>query len=239
MNKVKRPKPERFVGKFLKQSETVELFEAVKGHKLELGVIIGAFYGLRRGEIVGLRWDSIDFEANTITIEHSVTIATVDGKRVTVVGDNTKSKASFRTLPLIPEMRVKLLEIYEEQKRNRKLCGKSYNKAEGNYIYSDALGNRIRPDYLSAEFPKFLVKHGFRKMRFHDLRHSCASLLLINGVSLKEIQDWLGHSNFTITADFYAHLDYQSKLAAAGAMKWIGDTSLALKSEPEPVTAGN
>ena len=62
---------------------------------------------------------------------------------------------------------------------------------------------------------------------FHDLRHSCASLLLANGVSLKEIQDWLGHSDFAITANTYAHLEYNSKLASAGAMSWIHDTSLA------------
>ena len=93
--------------------------------------------------------------------------------------------------------------------------------------YTDALGNRIKPDYLSGEFPKYLVKNGFNRMRFHDLRHSCASLLLANGVSLKQIQDWLGHSTFTITADIYAHLDYKSKIASAGAMTWIDNTSLA------------
>ena len=227
MGKVKRPKPERFVGKFLKQSETVDLFEAVKGHKLELGVIFGAFYGLRRSEIVGLRWESIDFEANTITIEHTVTVAHVDGKQVLVAGDTTKTKSSFRTLPLIPAIRTKLLAVYDEQERNRKLCGKSYNKAEGVYIYTDALGNRIKPDYLSCEFPKFLEKNGFRKMRYHDLRHSCASLLLANGVPLKQIQEWLGHSDFSITANTYAHLDYNSKLVSAGAMAWIDNTSLA------------
>ena len=227
MGKVKRPKPERYVGKFLKQSETVNLFEAVKGHKLELGVILGAFYGLRRGEVIGLRWESINFEANTITIEHSVTVANIDGKRVLIAGDTVKTKSSFRTLPLVPSIRAKLLVIKEEQERNRKLCGKSYNRDEGHYIYTDALGNRIKPDYLSAEFPKFLEKNGFRRMRFHDLRHSCASLLLANGVPLKQIQEWLGHSDFAITANTYAHLDYNSKIASAGAMGWIEDTSLA------------
>ena len=227
MGKVKRPKPERFVGKFLKQSETVDLFEAVKGHKLELGVIFGAFYGLRRSEVIGLRWESIDFEANTITIEHTVTVANIDGKNVLVVGDTTKTKSSFRTLPLIPAIRSKLLEVQAEQEKNRKLCGKSYNKEEGVYIYTDALGNRIKPDYLSGEFPKFLEKNGFRRMRYHDLRHSCASLLLANGVPLKQIQEWLGHSDFSITANTYAHLEYKSKLASAGAMAWIENTSLA------------
>ncbi len=226
MDKVKRPKPERFVGKFLKQSEVVELFEAVKGHKLELGVILGAFYGLRRAEIVGLRWESIDFEANTITIEHTVTIACIDGKSILIADDTTKSKASFRTLPLIPSFRAKLLDVKAEQERNRKLCGKCYNKAEARYIYTDALGNRIQPNYLSKTFSGFMLGNGFRKMRFHDLRHSCASLLLASGVPLKQIQEWLGHSDFAITANTYAHLDYNSKIAAANAMTWVDKTSV-------------
>ena len=118
MDKVKRPKLDRFVGKFLKQSETVELFEAVQGHKLELGVILGAFYGLRRAEVIGLRWESINFEANSITIEHTVTVANVDGKHMIIAGDTTKTKSSFRTLPLVPAIRAKLLAVKEEQERN-------------------------------------------------------------------------------------------------------------------------
>lgn len=72
--------------------------------------------------------------------------------------------------------------------------------------------------YLSCQFPEFVEKHGLRKMRFHDLRHSCASLLLANGVPLKQIQEWLGHSDFSTTANIYAHLDYSSKLSSAQAM---------------------
>ena len=227
MDKVNRPSTERFVGKFLKQSETVSLFEAVRNHKLELGVIFGAFYGMRRSEIVGLRWQSINFEANSITVEHTVTEALIDGKRVTIADDTTKSKSSYRTLPLVPAIREKLLKVQAEQERNRKICGKSYNTKEGEYIYTDALGNRIKPNYLTSAFPEFLMKNGFKRMRFHDLRHSCASLLLANGVSLKEIQDWLGHSDFAITANIYAHLEFDSKLKSAGKMSWIDDTSLA------------
>jgi len=242
MGKVKRPKPERYAWKYLRQSETIELVEAVKGHRLELGVILGSFYGLRRGEIIGLRWESIDFEANAITIEHTVTTATLDGKRVVIADDTTKTKASFRSLPLVPAIRTKLLEVKAEQEQNRKLCGKSYNKVEGCYIYTDALGNRIKPDYLSSEFPKFLEKNRFRRVRFHDLRHGCASLLLANGVPLKQIQEWLGHSDFSITANTYAHLDFQSKIASANAMTWIDDTSLStcqdMGGAENPITTG-
>ncbi|MDL2294733.1 site-specific integrase [Ruminococcaceae bacterium OttesenSCG-928-D13] len=226
MDKVKRPRAERYAALFLRQSEAIALFEAIKGHKLELGVIMAAYYGLRRGEIVGLRWESIDFERNTITIEHTVTVAQVDGKKTVVESDTAKTLASLRTLPLVPQFRALLLTLKEEKEYYRKLCGNSYNKKEGRYIYTDALGNRIRPDYLTAEFPRWMEKNGFRRLRFHDLRHSCASLLLANGVPLKQIQEWLGHSSFKITADAYAHLEYASKIAAANAMTWLNETSL-------------
>ena len=115
----------------------------------------------------------------------------------------------------------------EEQEQNRKVCGKAYNKKESIYIYTDAMGNRIKPDYLSGEFPKFMERNGFKRIRFHDLRHSCASLLLANDVAMKHIQDWLGHSDFAITANTYAHLDFSAKQDTANAMSWLGDTSLS------------
>ncbi len=82
----------------------------------------------------------------------------------------------------------------------------------------DEMGERMRPDYLTSKFPEYIVRHGLKKMRFHDLRHSCASLLLANGVPLKQIQDWSGHSDFSTTANIYAHLDYSSKLSSAESL---------------------
>ena len=78
--------------------------------------------------------------------------------------------------------------------------------------------NLIIPDYTTDAFPRFLEKNNLRRIRFHDLRHSCASLLLANGVAMKQIQEWLGHSDFSTTANIYAHLDFNSKLASADAM---------------------
>ena len=87
------------------------------------------------------------------------------------------------------------------------------------YVFVDELGERMKPDYLTNYFPTYIQRHGIRKMRFHDLRHSCASLLLANGVPLKQIQEWLGHSDFSTTANIYAHLDYSSKISSAQAME--------------------
>ena len=80
------------------------------------------------------------------------------------------------------------------------------------------MGNLINLDYITDAFPRFLEKNNLRRIRFHDLRHSCASLLLANGVAMKQIQEWLGHSDFSTTANIYAHLDFNSKLASADAM---------------------
>ena len=94
-----------------------------------------------------------------------------------------------------------------------------YNYDYDGYIFVDAIGNIIKPNYLSAQFPRFLESHGLKKIRFHDLRHSCASLLLANGVPLKHIQEWLGHSDFSTTANIYSHLDYSAKVSSSIALE--------------------
>ena len=114
-DKVERPKKDRYVGSFYDADEVNALFEAAKGSKLELPILFGAFYGLRRSEAIGLKWDAIDFDQNTITIRHTVTSCDLDGKRVLVASDTTKTKSSMRTLPLVPFMRERLLTLKEEQ----------------------------------------------------------------------------------------------------------------------------
>ena len=198
--------------------EVNALFEAAKGSKLELPILFGAFYGLRRSEAIGLKWDAIDFDQNTITIRHTVTSCDLDGKRVLVASDTTKTKSSMRTLPLVPFMRERLLTLKEEQQENRRLCGRSYIKEYLEYVCVNEIGDLIKPHYVTESFPKLLKAKGMRQIRYHDLRHSCASLLLANGVPMKQIQEWLGHSDFSTTANIYAHLDYSSKLTSADAM---------------------
>jgi integrase len=133
--------------------------------------------------------------AEMLTIKHTVTAVSIGGQRVIVEKDRAKNKSSLRSLPLEPAFKDLLFDLKMRQERFRSLCKKSYNKEFLDYIYVDEMGNRIKPDYISAAFPKFLEKNGMRKIRFHDLRHSCASLLLSIGVSMKQIQEWLGHTS--------------------------------------------
>lgn len=234
-DQVDRPRKEKFVGSFYDSDEVQKLFEVAKGTKLELAVLFGAFYGLRRSEIVGLKWDAIDFKDNTIVIRHTVTTCTLDGKKLTISKDRTKNVSSLRSLPLVPVFREKLLALKKQQAKNRKLFRKSYCTDYLEYIYVDELGERIKPNYITNAFPKLLGQYHMRVIRFHDLRHSCASLLLAAGVPMKAIQEWLGHSTFSTTADIYAHLAYKSKVQSADAMENI----LHIEKSPSAQRAGS
>ena len=223
-DKVDRPKKNGFQPVFLSAEEMQKMFEALRGTKLELPVLVAAFYGFRRGEVLGLKWDAIDFERGTISVIRTVTTITVEGKQMEIEQQSAKTKSSLRTLPLIGSFREYFLQVKEAQELNKQICGNCYNHEYDGFVFVDELGERMRANYLTSAFPKFLEDHGLRRMRFHDLRHSCASLLLANGVPLKHIQEWLGHSDFTTTANIYAHLDYKSKITSAQAM----ETGLAL-----------
>ena len=121
---------------------------------------------------------------------------------------------SWRGYPLL----VVIHRLKAEQELNRKLCGKSYCRKFADYIYVNEIGELVKPGYITQHFPLILQKNGMRKIRFHDLRHSCASLLYANGVSLKEIQEWLGHSDISTTSNIYTHLNFNSKIASANAI---------------------
>lgn len=217
-DRVERPRKEKFKSEIYSGEELEQLFTAIQGDPAEFGVIMAAFYGLRRSEIVGLKWDAIDFENKKISIQHTVVTAKVNGTLTEIARDKTKTKSSCRTLPLIPACEQMLNKMKKEQEQNRKVCGKSYCTDYLDYIYVDPIGKRILPDFLSQHFPDFLVAHQMKRIRFHDLRHSCASLLYANGVSLKEIQEWLGHSDISTTSNIYTHLDFSSKVSSANAI---------------------
>ena len=215
---VERPRKEKFIGSFYDKKEINTLFDIIQGHPLEVAIKLAAFYGLRREEIIGLKWTAIDFENNTLTIQHTVTECNLDGKHIEVASDTAKTDSSLRTMPLVTNFREILLAKKEKQEHYRKLCGRSYCKEYLDYIFVNEMGERWKPRYLSDGFKRILEQNGLRRIRFHDLRHTCASLLLANNVPMKKIQEWLGHSDFSTTANIYAHLDFQSKISSAEAM---------------------
>lgn len=225
-DRIQRPKMEQFIGSFYTENELNTLFEKSKGDPLELVVLVTAFYGLRRSEVLGLQWDAFDFENKTITIKHTVTITNTDGNnRKIECKDRTKNKSSYRTLPLFDNIANKLLDFKEKQEAFKKAFGNSYDKKYLNYVFVNPQGKLLRPDYVTEHFSILLSKIGLKHIRFHDLRHSCASLLLHNKVHMKDIQVWLGHSSFGTTADLYSHIDSSSKDVSANVISNVLSSS--------------
>ena len=221
--KVGRPQQEQFIADYYNEEELNNLLKVVKDTTLELIVYLTAFYGLRRSEVLGIRWSAIDFENKTITISHKVVTVTDENensktKTKTITKRKTKNKSSYRTLPLFKEIEELLLYTRKMQEYYMSIFKESYNKQYKDFVCVDEMGNLRKPDYVSHKFKEILKKNGLRKIRFHDLRHSCATLLLKKGISLREIQDWLGHSS-SKTTERYAHLDSSTKIKSATAIE--------------------
>ena len=198
------PQCERYESKFYNDRQLRELFSALDDDPLLPLVKITALYGLRRSELLGLQWDSIDFERKSMTIRHTVSKVTE-----VVAKDKTKNASSRRTFPLTSEA-VEIFTVAKRQEqRNRTAFGNEYQ--ENNYVFKWPDGHTYSPDYVSHRFNDLLKKHSLPHIRFHELRHSCASMLIAMGWSLKDVQEWLGHSDVKMTANIYAHLDTTRK----------------------------
>ena len=196
---------------FYTANQLQAMLDAVKGDPLYPLLHVAAIYGLRRSELLGLQWDSIDFNANTLSVRHTV----VQHHEV-ICKDKTKNTTSRRTLPLTPDVRKLLLDVKAAEARNRRLFGREY--ADNAYIFKWDDGRPYVPDYITRRFKCLMAKHGLPKIRFHDLRHSCASMMIAKGFTLKDIQEWLGHANITMTANVYSHLDMGRKQAIAESL---------------------
>ena len=236
-DKVDRPKKNEFTGNFCSREEMNALFDAVRGNKIEVPVMLAAFYGLRRSEVVGLKWDAVDFEQNTLEIRHTVATVRLDGKKVIVESDTTKTKASKRTLPLVPVFRERLLALQEEQKENRKLCGRSYNKKYDGYICVDPMGNLLLPNALSDSFQLVLRDYNLRRIRFHDLRHTFATRALERGMDYKTLSAILGHYSVAFTMDTYVHSMDEHKRREMDKMDDMFGMqySISVENQPYPV----
>ena len=155
--KVGRPQQEQFIADYYNQEELNNLFKVVKDTPLELIVYLTAFYGLRRSEVLGIRWSAIDFENKTITISHKVVTVTNEDKEVKtktkmITKSKTKNKSSYRTFPLFKEIENLLLYTKKMQEYYASIFKDSYNKQYKDFVCLDELGNLRKPDYVSHKF---------------------------------------------------------------------------------------
>ena len=161
---VRLPKLERREYEWYNASEINTLLETIKDEPLHPLIQTTVMYGLRRSEVLGLQWQSIDFDTNTILIRHTVSMSTK-----VVEKDKTKNKSSYRSFPLFSEIRELLLQLKEEEQKNREFFGDTY--VENDYIFKWANGAMYDPSYISHKFGDLLRKYNLPHIRFHDLRH--------------------------------------------------------------------
>ncbi len=185
---------------FLTAEEAVKMLKLFEDTPFYAVVYITLLYGLRKSEALGLKWSSVDFVNNTMTLENVV----VKNKTIEEKA-KMKTSASYHTYYLIPDVKHVLLKQMVWQNINREKFGKDYKESDFVFTWED--GRRFRPDCLYRSFQRVLKRNKFTPLlRFHDLRHSTASILYARGWDLKDIQMWLRHADIEMTANVYTHV---------------------------------
>ena len=164
--------------------------------------------GLRRGELLGLKWEDLDLERGNLRVRRQ--IARINGE---VVEAPLKTKNAYRTLPLEKDM----VDILNQQKKK---------VGEGPWVFSSTTDGPISPDSVLHMLHRVLKRAGLPRVRFHDLRHTFATLALQNGVDVKTVSGMLGHFSAGFTLDTYAHVTTASQRQAAKTMGSILSGSL-------------
>ena len=202
---------------FFSYEEAKLFLSRVKNHELYELLYLTLFFGLRREEILGLRWSAIDLHNKTLSINHTVT----KGTRVTR-SNTTKTLSSAREYPLTDEQVALFQQIKNKEILNRKLFGSDY--IETDYIFKHADGSLYYPDYPTKAFNKIIkmIPELPQGITFHGLRKSCVSILIHQGMDVKSIQKWVGHSDIDTTLRIYAKVkDKEAKMEISDKMKDI------------------
>lgn len=204
---------EKFTGRAYNAEESRLLLSILHNDPVEPAVYLGLYLGLRRSEVAGLRWMDVDFANDLVHIRNTVVRFNTVSEQ-----EKTKSKASKRDLFLPSGLKVYLLKLKEKQKGNHSFLGLPFSEESHVCQWQD--GRPYQPEYISVRFRALLKKHGLPKIRFHDLRHTAGSLLINQGQSVKQVQEFLGHEQVSTTLDIYTHLSQERKK----------DTALAIDS---------
>ncbi|MGF7009838.1 integrase [Lachnospiraceae bacterium PF1-22] len=203
----------------LSLDEIGRLLEQAKSTYLYPLLLLEVFTGLRKGELLGLQWENILLDEATLYVKHNLCRVQnkTDKKKSELVLMEPKTKKSVRYIPLCDVVVSVLLQHKLEQNAHKETYSSVYN--DNNLVFAKPDGSFIDPRQLLKHFHQTLEAAGIRKCRFHDLRHSFASILLNNGASMKTIQELLGHSTITTTMDIYSHISMETKVESISAIE--------------------
>lgn len=202
------PKPKKYRGNIYSAEEILHLLQITKNTIYELPIALAAICGLRRGECLAIKEDDIDFENKTILINKQ--LIDLDDK---VVLTPPKSEESTRLISAPNEVFEIIYRHIQKNHKNKELLENEYDDQK--WIICHNNGRIIKPKYFSKNFTNMIKSKNLKPIRFHDLRHSCASLMLTSGVAMKTASQILGHSSISITADLYTHVTQDNKRIAA------------------------
>ena len=208
---IKKPTRSRYIGTTYTVQEVQKLLELEMPPALRTAIALAGFAGLRRGECLGLRPEDIDAENNILHIRRQVTVP-----NNTPTVQELKTENSTRDIIMIPALRKIIDEQLAHNNKQQKYLGSSYHN-DGWLICNDD-GSIMNPNYLTHHFSTLIRSRHLKKIRFHDLRHTCASLLLEAGVDIKTVSTILGHSSISTTADTYTHVLTTMKQDAANKL---------------------
>ena len=208
---VDRPRVERHEIKPFTPEEARDFLTAIRGQRLEALYTTALALGLRKGEALGLRWEDVDFEGRVINVRRQ--LQRIGGQQRLV---ELKTDQSRRVIPL-PEVVVSALRAHRIRQLEERLQAGERWRDQG-LVFTSTTGTPLEPSNILKQFKKVLAQAGLRPMRFHDLRHCCASLLLAQNVHPKQVQAILGHSQISTTLDIYSHLTPGSERQVADLM---------------------
>lgn len=210
------PKKVRYEAAVLSEEEVKRIIAETREESLYPIVVTTLGTGMRKGEVMALRWQDIDFEEKKIYVRHNLCRVEepepdVKGhRRVTYKLLEPKNKKSMRVIPMLDEVYFALME----QKRRQDIEKEQYIEIyeDRGFVFANPTGNYLPQRGFMDDYYAFLRKYGIKKVRFHDLRHTFASLLIESDVSMKVVQELLGHSTITTSMDIYTHVSQKKKV---------------------------
>jgi len=209
---VTRPRFERYESQTLTGEQAMKLLEVAKGSRIEALLLVALTTGMRKGELLALRWDDLDLEKRVLYVQR--TVSRIPGRGY--LESEPKTKSSRRRIEL-PAVAIEALNEYcVNQEKVRIKAGEKWN--ERGIVFTNKYGGFMRPDTVLDTFHQLLKDAGLPPMRFHDLRHSAATILFVAGVNPKVIQELLGHSKISITLEIYSHVLPSMQQEAASKM---------------------
>lgn len=212
MDHIKAPKVVREPADYWTEEQIREALTYFKGTKMYYYVYMAVNLGLRQGEICAIKESDISFKKKTLSI--TKTLQYIEKKKELVIKD-PKSKKSIRVLPLDDDIIILLKSRIKNIKENQLALGPKYNTEYQGFLSVNTDGSILTDRYVSKTYAKLIRRQSsIPVIKFHELRHSCASWLIANGTDLRTVQEILGHSSIQITADIYSHMEINQKRTA-------------------------